>query len=281
VPLRLTPDYRLGVAGTGFSAAQIKDSHHISINTFFSVFISFEDTAGAERHAGQRVVGNRDREPGSVPDYQVEIGEQRPASGQHDALIDDVSGELRGRVLERHLDGLDNRADRFGETLGDLTLAQQRLLRSLGSSDDVRSGGCMVDVEGVRKLASWYREFAEKTGNPTIWELRLRTAKDLEEAVERMEREGPQRDIAAVDEDAIVRRNGADAAVASAALADLPPDYEPDASADAPAGHPANLDQQREGRGRLLARPIAAVVHARLRNRQRGLLPARRYSADP
>ena len=33
------------------------------------------------------------------------------------------------------------------------------------------------DADELRKLAAWYREFAERAGNPTIWEMRLRTAK--------------------------------------------------------------------------------------------------------
>jgi hypothetical protein len=37
----------------------------------------------------------------------------------------------------------------------------------------------MSDQE-LRKLASWYRQFAERTGNPTIWEMRLRMAEKLE-----------------------------------------------------------------------------------------------------
>jgi hypothetical protein len=40
----------------------------------------------------------------------------------------------------------------------------------------------------LRELASWYREFAERAGNPTIWESRLRTAEDLDAAAERIER---------------------------------------------------------------------------------------------
>jgi hypothetical protein len=28
----------------------------------------------------------------------------------------------------------------------------------------------------LRELAAWYREFAEKTANPSIWEARLRMA---------------------------------------------------------------------------------------------------------
>jgi len=37
----------------------------------------------------------------------------------------------------------------------------------------------------LRELAAWYRELAEQSGNPAIWDSRLRTAEDLEaEAIE-------------------------------------------------------------------------------------------------
>jgi hypothetical protein len=39
----------------------------------------------------------------------------------------------------------------------------------------------------LRELASWYREFAERAGNPRIWESRLRTAEDLDAAAARIE----------------------------------------------------------------------------------------------
>jgi hypothetical protein len=38
----------------------------------------------------------------------------------------------------------------------------------------------MDQAQRLRELASWYREFAERTENPTIWDARLRTAEDLE-----------------------------------------------------------------------------------------------------
>ena len=46
----------------------------------------------------------------------------------------------------------------------------------------------MCDPEKLRELASWYRKFAERTGNPTIWEGRLRVAEDLDGEAERIER---------------------------------------------------------------------------------------------
>jgi len=45
----------------------------------------------------------------------------------------------------------------------------------------------MPDPEKLRELASWYREFAERAGNPVIWEARLHTADDLDEEARRME----------------------------------------------------------------------------------------------
>lgn len=46
----------------------------------------------------------------------------------------------------------------------------------------------MDEPQKLRELASWYREFAERTGNPDIWEARLRMAEDLEAEAELIER---------------------------------------------------------------------------------------------
>jgi hypothetical protein len=37
----------------------------------------------------------------------------------------------------------------------------------------------MDEGQKLRALAAWYREFAERAGNPAIWDPRLRTAEDL------------------------------------------------------------------------------------------------------
>src|SRR4029077_18691400 len=39
----------------------------------------------------------------------------------------------------------------------------------------------------LRELAAWYREFAERAGDPAIWETRLRMAKDLDAEAKRLE----------------------------------------------------------------------------------------------
>jgi hypothetical protein len=45
----------------------------------------------------------------------------------------------------------------------------------------------MPDEDKLRQLAAWYRVFADRAGNPWIWEARLRTAEDLEAEADRVE----------------------------------------------------------------------------------------------
>jgi hypothetical protein len=45
----------------------------------------------------------------------------------------------------------------------------------------------LLRCEKLRARAGWYREFAERAGNPDVWEARLRTAEDLEAEAERVE----------------------------------------------------------------------------------------------
>jgi hypothetical protein len=55
----------------------------------------------------------------------------------------------------------------------------------------------MKEPDRLRALALWYREFAERTANPAIWESRLQTADDLEAEAARIDRDdaaAPRRD---------------------------------------------------------------------------------------
>ena len=45
----------------------------------------------------------------------------------------------------------------------------------------------MSEPQRLRQLAAWYRDFAERSGNPTIWDARLRTAEDLETEAARLD----------------------------------------------------------------------------------------------
>jgi hypothetical protein len=49
-------------------------------------------------------------------------------------------------------------------------------------------GVAVSDEHKLRQLAAWYREFAERAGNPVIWEGRLRMAENLEARADEVSR---------------------------------------------------------------------------------------------
>ena len=50
----------------------------------------------------------------------------------------------------------------------------------------------IASPQKLRALAEWYREFAERTQNPIIWEARIRTAEELETNAQALEARAPQ-----------------------------------------------------------------------------------------
>jgi hypothetical protein len=52
---------------------------------------------------------------------------------------------------------------------------------------NIERDALVSDPQKLRQLACWYRAFAERIGNPTIWDSRLRTAEDLEAEAARIE----------------------------------------------------------------------------------------------
>src|SRR5438105_13317883 len=74
-----------------------------------------ERLARAAHDAGERVVGNDDRQSGFFHEQPVEIAQQRAAAGQHHALLGDVGAELWRRLLERGLHRRDDLVERLGE----------------------------------------------------------------------------------------------------------------------------------------------------------------------
>jgi hypothetical protein len=55
------------------------------------------------------------------------------------------------------------------------------------------SDGRPKEPRRLRELAAWYRAFAERAGNPVIWEARLRAAKELEREADTLEERSAQR----------------------------------------------------------------------------------------
>ena len=70
--------------------------------------------------------------PGLLAQQHVEVLEQGAAAGQHDALVDDVRGELGRRPLEGDQHGLDDGVDRLGQRLADLVGVDHDGLRDAG-----------------------------------------------------------------------------------------------------------------------------------------------------
>ena len=56
----------------------------------------------------------------------------------------------------------------------------------------MRKEGAMDESHKLRKLAAWYREFAERAGEPWIWEARRRRAYELEEEAALLEEKTSQ-----------------------------------------------------------------------------------------
>src|SRR5262245_39956966 len=70
------------------------------------LFGQLEDSPAAARDAGQRILGDDDRQTGFLHEELVDVLEECAAAGQHDAALGDVRAELGRRLLERLLDGL-------------------------------------------------------------------------------------------------------------------------------------------------------------------------------
>lgn len=55
-----------------------------------------------------------------------------------------------------------------------------------------KESGSTLEPQKLRELASWYREYAERAGNPFILDSRRRMADDLDQEADRLEQERAQ-----------------------------------------------------------------------------------------
>jgi putative MATE family efflux protein len=62
-------------------------------------------------------------------------------------------------------------------------------INSATAAVDLPKASGVREVERLREVAAWYREFVQRAGNPTIWQSRLRMAEDLASEAERLERQ--------------------------------------------------------------------------------------------
>src|SRR5207249_11095928 len=91
-----------------------------------------QDLAGPHDDGGERVVGQYDRQARLLAQQGVEVAEKRAATGQHDALVDDVRGQLGRRALEADADRLDDLVDGLEERVADLLVGDLDRLRDAG-----------------------------------------------------------------------------------------------------------------------------------------------------
>src|SRR3990167_3898252 len=82
----------------------------------------FQRLAAATSHAGQRVFGNDHRQAGFLGQQLVEVTQQGATTGQHQATLGDVGGQLRRRLLQgafhRLNDGRQGFLQRFQHFVG-------------------------------------------------------------------------------------------------------------------------------------------------------------------
>src|SRR5476649_2087011 len=65
-----------------------------------------EHAAGAQHHRGQRIVGDRNRQPGLFANALVQILEHGAAAGEHDSAVADIRAEFGRSAFQGHADGI-------------------------------------------------------------------------------------------------------------------------------------------------------------------------------
>src|SRR5436305_4693846 len=89
-----------------------------------------ERLAGAAHHAGERIVGDVDRQAGFLHEQAVEVAQERAAAGQHHAFFGDVGAQFRRRLLERRLDRRDDLVQRLRQRFEDFVGAYGEAARN-------------------------------------------------------------------------------------------------------------------------------------------------------
>src|SRR5580658_10504994 len=81
-----------------------------------------EHLAGSQHHAGQGIIGDRNRQTGFFADTLVKILDQRTAPGEYDATVTDIGAEFRRGTLQGHADGIENGRNTFRKCFTDLAV---------------------------------------------------------------------------------------------------------------------------------------------------------------
>src|SRR5574343_352707 len=89
----------------------------------------FQRHATAAGDAGQRFVGDDDRQAGFFHQQTVEVAQQRAATGQHHAAFGDVGTEFGRGLFQRRFDGGNDLVERVGQRLEDFVGRNRELAR--------------------------------------------------------------------------------------------------------------------------------------------------------
>ena len=136
--------------------------------------------------------GNPPSDPLDNPEYL------RSESSQLRSVIETLTNPEVKRELASHAFYLAQRAEAISRIAEDPAIKRMDFDRHrpvlLSEAAQVLLSEAQQNLSArgaLRELAAWYRSFAERAGDPTIWEARLRAAETLEAEVERMERRNP------------------------------------------------------------------------------------------
>src|SRR5262245_2231762 len=110
-----------------------------------------EAPARADRHAREGTLGEVDGDLRRVPDALVEPLQEGPASGEDDAPIHDVGGELRRRLVERRLHRVDDESHRLVERAPDLLGRDDHRLREARHHVAPATLGLQLLLQPVRR----------------------------------------------------------------------------------------------------------------------------------
>ena len=109
--------------------------------------------AGAEHDRRQRILGHRERESRFLPEAFVEVLEQRPPSGKHDAAVDDIGRKFGGCALQRDADRVDDDIDGLGKRLREETGLPLAMAEDPLSSVVLGAGKMLSDFNLLRKIS--------------------------------------------------------------------------------------------------------------------------------
>src|SRR4029450_12623513 len=112
--------------------AQLSELVVPALEYVLEVIEPFEEYGRPPGHREHRVLGNAHGEAGLLLDEIGEPAQEDPSAAERHAVLDEVAGELRARLLERRADGVHDVVDGVLERLADLTGGEEQRAGATG-----------------------------------------------------------------------------------------------------------------------------------------------------